>query len=55
MVMISFQDLALKFMVPLMHILDILSGAILEFPIELQYLSISNIFACFDTHYICQS
>ena len=44
-VMITSEDLDFKFMVPLMYILNILSGTMLEFLIELLYQSISNTMA----------
>jgi len=43
MVKTNYQDLNLKFMVPLMHILDRLFGDMLEFQIKLQCHSINNI------------
>ena len=52
MVMTNYQDLDLKFMMPLMHILNTLFGAMWEFQIELQCRSINNIFVLF-IHFIC--
>ena len=54
-VMITSEDLDFKFMVPLMYILNILSGTMLEFLIELLYQSISSILDFYGQPYICQN